>query len=319
MAHPRVILTTRHLIHRKGNLMVEEIEISKLDLSYADCRMKSNYAETKLLSSIREIGIRDPLQGVNAHERCILLDGFKRYRCAISLKMETVPYISLSGSEAQGIVDLLRTSNAKSLTILEQAKFIDQLKTVQQMSVSEIASQLEKSKAWVSVRLGIMKEMGDFVLGQILNGKFPTYAYMYILKPFIRINKNKKEEIDEFVRCTSGKNLSIRDIETLAHGYFKGSEAFRVQIKEGNILWGLEQIKKTISKTADCSEFEQGMLRDLEKVQTSMKRMICKMVDKRLTSRSFHAMANLLSEGILEHAEHFFKGIKELYDKTRQA
>lgn len=299
--------------------MVANIETSKLDLSYADCRMKSNSSEKKMLSSIREIGIRDPLLGVNAHGRCILLDGFKRYRCAISLKMEMVPYLSVSDGEAQGIVDLLRTSNAKSLTILEQAKFIDQLKAVQQMTITDIANQLEKSKAWVSVRLGIIREMGDFVLGQILDGKFPTYAYMYILRQFIRINKTKKEEIDDFVRFTSGKNLSIRDIETLAHGYFKGSEAFRAQIKEGNILWGLEQIQKTISKTADCSEFEQSMLRDLEKVQISMKRIICKMVDKRLSSRSFHAMANLLSEGILKHSDHFLTGIKDLHDKTREA
>jgi hypothetical protein len=299
--------------------MNEEIEISKLDLSYADCRMKSTYSEKKLLSSIREIGIRDPLLGVNANGRHVLLDGFKRYRCAVSLRIEIVPYLSLSDGEAQGIVDLLRTANAKSLTIVEQAKFIDQLKTVQRMSITEIANQLEKSKAWVSVRVDIIKEMGDFVLGRILEGKFPTYAYMYILRQFIRINKTKKEEIDEFVRFTSGKNLSIRDIETLAHGYFKGSEAFRAQIKEGNILWVVDQVKKTISKTADCSEFEQGMLRDLEKVQTSMKRIICKMADKRLKSRSFSAMANLLSEGILEHTDHFFTGIKELYDKTRQA
>jgi len=37
--------------------------------------------------------------------------------------------------------------------ILEQAAFIDELKNARQMSVAEIAAELSRSKAWVSVRL----------------------------------------------------------------------------------------------------------------------------------------------------------------------
>jgi hypothetical protein len=135
-----------------------------------------------------------------------------------------VPYCSLAEDPGVGIIELLRMSNAKSLSILEQAKLIDELKNVYKMGTAEIARLLEKSKAWVSVRSGIIKEISDTVMDQIMRGQFPVYAYMYIVRPFIRINKTRKEEIDEFVDLVSGKNLSIRDIELLAQGYFRGSD-----------------------------------------------------------------------------------------------
>ena len=103
------------------------------------------------------------------------------------------------------------------------------------MYSSDIALLLEKSKAWVSMRTGIIKEMSFCVMNKIFNGKFPAYSYMYTLRKFIRMNCIKKEDIDEFVKSVSGKNLSIRDIEILAHGYFKGSDELCDQIKNGNI------------------------------------------------------------------------------------
>jgi hypothetical protein len=87
--------------------MVEQVEISSFDLRYEGCRMKNKAAERRLLCSIVEQGIRDPLQGVDAHQGRILLNGFKRYRCAKKLSIGIVPYVSLGSDEAFGILELL--------------------------------------------------------------------------------------------------------------------------------------------------------------------------------------------------------------------
>ena len=42
--------------------MIEQIEISSLDLRYENYRLKSRIAEKALLASIIEHGVRDPLQ-----------------------------------------------------------------------------------------------------------------------------------------------------------------------------------------------------------------------------------------------------------------
>ena len=233
--------------------MLMEVEISSLDLRYESYRMKNPGTEKTLLASIHENGIRDPLQGVDTPQGRILLDGFKRYRCAKKLAIEIVPYFSLGNDEAFGIIELIRLSNSKSLNILEQSKLIDELKTVHRMCPSDIARLLEKSKSWVSVRVGIIGEMSRSVISKIMSGEFPVYSYMYTLRQFRRINCVKDEEIDDFVNSVAGKNLSIRDLDLLAHGYFKGGEEFREQIKSGKVLWGLKRMKETVPQSTDCT------------------------------------------------------------------
>jgi len=295
-----------------------EVEISSLDLRYESCRMKNPGAEKILLTSILEHGIRDPLQGVDTAQGRILLNGFKRYRCAKKLAIEIVPYFSLGNDEACGIIELIRLSNSKSLNILEQSKLIDELKTVHRMCSSDIAKLLEKSKSWVSVRVGIIGEMSPRVMSKILSGEFPVYSYMYTLRQFIRINCIKKEEVDDFVNSVAGKNLSIRDLDLLAHGYFKGGEEFREQIKNGNVLWGLKRMKETFPPSMDCTELERGMLRDLEVTQKYMNRITCKFKDTRYKTNSFYAQANLLSGGIIKQMDKFVQALEKFHDRTRQ-
>ncbi len=151
--------------------MGQEVELSALDLRYESYRMKN-----------------PALEGVDRAERSILLNGFKRYRCATKLGIRMAPYASLAEEEALGILNLLRISNDRSLTILEQARFIDELRQMHQMSVADLAEQLSRSKAWVSMRLGLIGEMSPAVRERIFSGGFPVYPYMYTLRQFMRMN-----------------------------------------------------------------------------------------------------------------------------------
>jgi hypothetical protein len=299
--------------------MAQQIEISTLDLRYESYRLKAPGAEKTLLISILQNGIRDSLQGVDRDGTRILLDGFKRYRCARKLNIGIVPYSSLGEDEAYGIMELLRVSNAKSLSILEQARLIDELKTVHQISIAEIATVLEKSKAWVSVRAGIIKEMSEVVTAKIFSGQFPVYSFMYTLRPFMRINSVKKDDVDDFVKSVGGKNLSLRDIDLLAHGYFKGSDDLRQQIKNGNIAWGLERLKRSHPVEAKCTQIEQGTLRALEITLKYMQKLTARCRDSRYKTAAFYAQANLLSAGIIRQLDPFTKAIREFHDRSRQA
>jgi len=299
--------------------MAEQVEISSFDLRYESCRMRSAGAEKAMLLSILKKGIVDPLRGIDTKQSRILLDGFKRYRCANKLGIAIVPYCSLGSDEAFGIIELIRMANAKSLSILEQAKFIDELKSVHKMSVSEIAGLIDKSKGWVGMRVGIIGQMSPCVTNKIFSGQFPVYAYMYTLRPFIRMNGINKKEVDIFVSSVAGKNLSIRDIEILAHGYFKGTDELRSQIRNGNISWGLSRLKETFADASDCTEIERQMLRDLEVTQKYMQRLTFKCKDGRFKTNTFYAQANLLSGGIIRQLNPFTKAIRQFHDQTGQA
>ena len=267
-----------------------------------------------MLLSISAHGIREPLQGVDTAGKRILLDGFKRLRCAQKLNIGIVPYRSLADDEAWGIIKLIRASNARGLSIVEQSRLIDELMSVHQMCNAEIAALLDKSRAWVSVRAGITTQMSDTVMDEIFKGRFPVYSFMYTLRRFMRLNGVHKKEIDEFVDAVAGRHLSIRDIDLLANAYFKGPQEFRQQVKSGNISWTLNRLKHP--RTTGCSRQERQMLEVLETTGKHMRFIIKGSATG--STNAFYVQANLLSGGILTQLDAFTKAIRGVHDRTGQ-
>jgi predicted transcriptional regulator len=299
--------------------MAPEVELSGLDLRYEGFRLKVPALEERLLAAIAQRGIEEPLEGVEVQQARVLLNGFKRYRCAQRLRLPTVPYSSLGADEAAAILSLLKTSNHRALSILEQAGFIAQLRNGRGMNVAEIAGELSRSKGWVSMRLGLLAEMSAKVRQQLFAGAFPVYSYMYLLRQFMRMNGVKAEQIEEFVLALSGKALSVREVEQLAHGYFRGPESFREEIRKGNLALSLERMRQVPQSPDGCSEFERVLLGDLQVLQKYMQRVMGKSHDGRLQSQAFHAQCHLLTAGILSRSRAFFDTLKQLHDRNGQA
>jgi hypothetical protein len=299
--------------------MMENVELSSIDLRYETYRIRDKRDEARLLDSIAQRGIEKPLEGVDTAQGRILLNGFKRFRCAKKLLVDCVPYVSMGKDEVLGIVDLIRSSNDRTLVILEQARFIDDLLGTHHMSLAEVAQMLSRSKSWVSMRQGILREMTKTVQQRLLGGTFPVYSYMTTLRPFMRMNTVSKEEIDQFVQATSGKNFSVREIDRLARGYFQGPSSLREAIDQGKVGFALDQMNQVPENQEGCTSFERTMLNDLEIAQKYMHRVMAKSQDKRLRARAFHAQANLLTAGLLSKAPTFLKILREFHDRTGQA
>lgn len=301
--------------------MARQVEVASLDLRYEGHRVKNPALESRLLLSIQERGIEKPLEGVDIEEQRILLNGFKRYRCAKRLGLGLVPYTSLGSDEASGIIAVLRSSNEKSLSILEQAQFIDDLIQLHKMNAAEIAETLSRSKSWVVMRLGLVREMSTVVREKVLSGAFPVYSYMYALRPLMRMNGVGRADVETFVSAVSGKKLSIREIEQLTHGYFRGPDWFRKEIDSGNLALALERMKQVPESPEGCSGHEGVLLRDIEILAKYMQRVIGKSQDPRISSstRTFRAQASLLLAGILGRMGTFQRALSELHDRTGQA
>ena len=299
--------------------MAHEVELASLDLYYEGFRLKQPALEERLLGSIAQRGIEEPLEGVRVKESSMLLNGFKRYRCARKLRLTTVPYVSLGPDEAAGILSLLRSSNNRSLSILEQAAFIDELKNARQMSVAQLSVELSRSKAWVSVRLGLLAQMSDKVRAALFAGTFPVYCYMYSLRQLMRLTGASPRQVEEFVLALSGKGLSVREVDQLAHGFFRGPESFREEIRQGNLALPLARMSQAPPSPDGCSEFERILLGDLELTQKYMQRVMGKSQDQRLASRPFHAQSHLLTGEILSRSRAFFHTLRQLHDRNGQA
>lgn len=298
---------------------IREVELSQIDLRYEGHRLKEARLEARLLTSIAERDIQEPLEGFQLADASILLNGFKRYRCALKLKIPRVPFLCLGSNDVIAITRFLCLSNRKSLNILEQARFIDELKQSAGLSVGQISAELERSKAWVSMRLGLVSKLSPSVRDKLFAGEFPVYSYMYLARQFMRMNGVKSNAIDSFVGALSGKALSLREIEQLAHGFFRGPASFRQEILQGNITLALKQIHEVPQDPEACSEFERVLIKDLELLQKYMLQVMGKCNSAQLQSRPFFVQGHLLTAGILSQTSAFQQTLKEFHDRCRQA
>jgi len=214
---------------------------------------------------------------------------------------------------------LMRTQTDKGLGILEQAKFVVDLLTIHGMGLADVAETLGRSKGWVSMRSSLLNEMSEKIEQILFAGKFPVYSYMYTLRPFRRMNGVTPQEIEHFIRAVAGKRLSVRDMELLAHGYFRGPDSLREAISQGKWSWSLEQMKNVPDGAEGCNDFERVLLKDLQGVQKLMQRIMAKYDNERLQSRAFFAQANLLLGSLLTKLEHFGERMKEFHDRSRHA
>ena len=299
--------------------MWELIELADLDLRYEVCSLGDPARERRLLKSILERGIREPLLGIDGEDARILLDGFKRLRCAKRLRIGIAPWRSMGTDEPEAIAGLMRLSDARKPGLLEQAAWIDELKGSFGMTGAQVAELLEKSPAWVGVRSGILASMGDKARRRIFKGEFPAWSYLYTLRKFTRVNRGRDELVERFVESVSGKGLGVRDIGVLAEGWFNGSDEFRRQIEEGNVAWCLDSLKGPAPCPSDCTKREAEMLTNLERTGKCMRRFLADCEDCRRATGSFFAQANLLSGDILTMTEAFSKQIRRLHDRSGQA
>ncbi len=216
----------------------------------------------------------------------------------------------------QGIASLLSARRQRTLNILEQARFVDELLSTHEMTLADVAEMLSRSKAWVSTRRNLLGQMTPAIQKVLFRGAFPVYSYMTTLRPFMRMNGVGSKEIECFVRAVAGSKLSVREIELLAHGYFRGPASLRQAIDEGNWKWTLEQMQAVGEDPEGLSDFERRLLRDLERLLRAMQNVMTGCDSPRLQSRGFYAQANLLLASLLGRRESFFKKMEEFYDRT---
>ena len=299
--------------------MTETVERMSLDLRYQSYRLRNNATEARLLASIAERGIEQPLSGVDTPQGRLLLDGFKRYRCATKVAIECVPYVSLGEEEAMGIASLMCVAKHKTLSILEQARFVVELVTTHEMSIADVAETLSRSKAWVSTRRSLLREISPAVQEVLFRGAFPVYSYMVTLRSFMRMNGVGQGDIERFVRGVAGQRLSVREIELLAHGYFRGPSSLRQAFDEGNWKWSLKQMQAVPDEPEGCNNVERAFLRELERLLKSLGRVMARCDNASLQTRDFYAQANLLVGSLLSRRETFFNKMEEFYDRSGHA
>jgi ParB/RepB/Spo0J family partition protein len=302
---------------------MEQIEINTIDKQLERTRRRDATLEKRLLISIQERDIQDPLQIVPDHQqgRFILIDGFKRLRCAVKLGIPMVPVEHIGSDIIIGILTMLRRDASKGICTFEQAALIDELHKQYSLSIYDIATRLDRSPSWVSMRLGLFDEMSPLVRDRIMSGAFPARAYMYDIKRFTRVNKIGSQRVTACVAALSGKKLSTRDLSILSRAYFTGGESLERLITDGDVHSALRMLKGTTKCSQSAlSVKEQRFLDDLKTMVSVSKRIIntASVVDNSLDIDLLSSV-NVWCASLMSTMLILSKAIKELYEKTISA
>ncbi len=113
-----------------------------------------------------------------------------------------------------------------------------ELLTIHGMSIADVAESLSRSKGWVCMRCNLLDAMSDGVERILFRGTFPVYSYMYTLRPFRRMNCVTRARLEQMRPAVTGKQLSVRNIDLLADGYFRGPDSLRGGDRRGQAEFG---------------------------------------------------------------------------------
>lgn len=301
---------------------MEIVEISSIDISLEQTRYKDAAVERRLLSSITEQDILDPLQvtaGETGHTY-LLLDGFKRYRCARKLKLGMLPVNCIGQDAASGILTFIRRDESGGITTIEQAALVETLNRRYGMSIYDIAIHLGRSPSWVSMRLGMLENLSPLIRKKIMTGAFPVRAYMYGLKGFTRVNRISSERLDAFVEAVSGKKLGTRDLITLGQAYFKGGKLIEQLITSGDLRQALQMMKSDSqaehANFAALSENEKVVISCLKNLVTDMEHFINLSSDVLCLDNCFTKSVTIWTEAVQKRMQPINDILKEFHDRS---
>ena len=307
------------------DVAMKTIELNSVDLRFEHTRHKDADIERRLLSSIMQQDILDPLQisVCTDTQRPVLLDGFKRYRCARKLNINIIPVHCIGENVVDGVLCLLRRESERSgLSILEQAGLIEELHKNYGLSIYAMASRLGRSPSWISMRLGMLGELSALVRGKIMSGAFPARAYMYGIKGFTRVNRISSARVDAFVEAVCGKGISTRDLSVLAKAYFTGGPTIERLILEGDTHRVVKMLagKSGIGSNRDTTltEDRHSFINDLEMIANGMGRIVENRTAMNSAPPLFMHTVTIWSTTISKNLKAFSTVIKELHDLSRR-
>jgi predicted transcriptional regulator len=253
---------------------IKDIPIESLNRSLESFKTQDLNEERKLLGKLAEEDLREPISIVGAETNPLVIDGYKRLRCAEKLKWTTIACSVIEEEEGAGIIEFLNRARGKKTNMYEISCFVIELLKKHKMNNGEIAIALGRSKSWVSLRIQFFTGMSDKTKTLIQKGKFPLHAWIYSIRPFTRVNSITVGSIDTFTKIISDSNYSLREINILSKVWFSGEEQQVREIKEGHADWILNRIEKKVQEQSLMSSFEQDYIKTLESLKKSMLKVL---------------------------------------------
>ena len=167
-----------------------ELPLDSLDMRYTGLRARRPVLEKRLMASLGEAGQQSPVVVVPAGEagRYVVIDGHKRVRALIKLRADVVRAAVWEMSGVEALVTAYQMASGAGWNAVEEGWLAWELVRGAGLSTSEAGRRLDRSKAWVCGRVGLVESLPEAVLDGVRCGKIGAYTATRYLRPFARAN-----------------------------------------------------------------------------------------------------------------------------------
>lgn len=221
-----------------------ELNLEALDARYAKLRVGQRRQEARLLLSIQEHGQRNAISVVKDGEgRYVVIDGHKRVRVLKRLKCDVVKAMVVEMPVGEALVSVYQMASGSGFNVLEEGWLVHELHRVIGWELGKVAVGMDRSKSWVSRRLGLVESLPESVQEKVQRGMLGAHAAVTYLLPLSRGNGSGCEKLAEKI---GEARLTSREIGVLCRHYGLGRSQAAAKILEDPVrfLKALERAKQ---------------------------------------------------------------------------
>ncbi len=192
-----------------------QLELHMLDCRYERLRVRNRAVERRLVGDIDEDGLKSPLVVVRADGGChpyIVIDGYKRLRALRKAGQDIVECTIWDMTEVDALVHLHHLQRSRERSPLEDGLLVAMLVEEEGMSVTRAGRLLNRTASWASRRLGLVKELPDWLSRRVQDGELSCYVVTKYLLPLARANAEHAELLADHL---SVMKLSSRQVAEL--------------------------------------------------------------------------------------------------------
>jgi ParB-like chromosome segregation protein Spo0J len=207
-----------------------QVELHRLQLRFADTRVREPHAIEQLTRSIESCGQLVPCIAVRELEAVeavsedaalqaipgwVLIDGYRRVQALRRVGCDLARVQLWNCDVAQGLLAVLSGSHSRAYAPIEQALLLRELRGLG-LSQQEMARRSGRDVSWVSRRLQLVSELSDSVLTAVREGRLSCWAATRVISPLARANSEHAEALLAAVREQA---LSTRELRAWLQHY----------------------------------------------------------------------------------------------------
>jgi ParB family chromosome partitioning protein len=215
-----------------------ELDMHQLIRKYRGLRIAAPAAEARLLASLAAVGQTSPVLAVPitpaAHERYVLIDGYRRVAALERLGRDTVEAVVVPMEEREALLWHHQQSGARARTALEEAWLLRELSESHGLSQVELARLLGHTESWVSRRLGLLTALPESVQQMVRQGRIGAHAAEKYLVPLARA---KGEDCERVARAVAGAGVSTRAMKRLYVAWKRGTAEQKQRLTDNPLMF----------------------------------------------------------------------------------